>query len=375
MYYKQYGDTGMRVSAVGFGTMRYSDEDVQAGRYEKCAEVVQYAYQKGINYFDTAPFYCRDKSEMITGMALSCFKRDSYFLSSKTNFGAVGSPVSRDGFLKRLETTLTRLKTDYLDFYHLWCMLTPEDFEKQCAALYPFFEEAKREGIIRNIVCSVHLQGEDIRSVVETGKFKGLLLGYNALNYQFRQIGLEAAYQNKMGVVVMNPLGGGLIAQNPETFSYLCRDDGLTAAQAALRFVASHKEVTVTLAGCTTKEHVDDAVKAVENLEELPARKVCEAYETAGKVSLNNLCTSCGYCNHCPKEIPTPKLMDAYNHKILTGDFNMIRFRLADHWDIPMDWAEKCVACGRCEKLCTQHLPIIGRLLEIAELSRKGAAQ
>ena len=53
----------------------------------------------------------------------------------------------------------------------------------------------------------------------------------------------------------------------------------------------------------------------------------------------------------------------------------MIRFRLADHWDIPMDWAEKCVACGRCEKLCTQHLPIIGRLLEIAELSRKGAAQ
>ena len=375
MYYKQYGNTNMRVSAVGFGTMRYSDEDIEAGRYEKCAEVVQYAYEKGINYFDTAPFYCRDKSEIITGMALSCFKRDSYFLSSKTNFGAVGSPVNRDNFFKRLETSLTRLKTGYLDFYHLWCMLTPADFEKQCGALYSFFEEAKREGMIRNIVCSVHLQGDDIQAVVETGKFKGLLLGYNALNYQFRQSGIEAAYRNGMGVVVMNPLGGGLIPQNPDTFSYLCGDSELTVAQAALRFVASHEEITVTLAGCTTKKHVDDAVKAVENLKERPAREVCETYEKADGVSLNDLCTSCGYCNHCPVEIPIPKLMDAYNHKILTGDFNMIPFRLADHWDIPISWAEKCVACGKCERLCTQHLPIINRFREIVELSRKGAAQ
>ncbi|MEG0693861.1 MAG: aldo/keto reductase, partial [Oscillospiraceae bacterium] len=90
MYYKQYGDTDLKVSAIGLGTMRYDDEDVAAGRLEKCAEIPLYAFEKGINYFDSAPFYCQDKSEEITGLALSQLKRDSFYVSSKTNFGAIG---------------------------------------------------------------------------------------------------------------------------------------------------------------------------------------------------------------------------------------------------------------------------------------------
>jgi hypothetical protein len=87
MYYKEYGNTGMKVSAIGMGCMRYNEEDVAAGRFEKCAEIPLYAAEKGINYFDTAPFYCNDKSEIITGMALSQLKRDSYYVSSKANLG------------------------------------------------------------------------------------------------------------------------------------------------------------------------------------------------------------------------------------------------------------------------------------------------
>lgn len=368
MYYKNYGNTGLKVSAVGMGTMRYDDDDVQSGRLEKCAEVPAYAYSQGINYFDTAPFYCFDKSEEITGMALSQFPRDSYFLSSKTNFNAIGRPVNRDAFRRRLETSLTRLKTDHLDFYHLWCVLTPERFEEQCGALYRFFEEAKSEGLIRHIVTSLHLQGEDIKQVVDTNQFEGILVGYNALNYRFRQPGIEAAYEKGMGVVVMNPLGGGLIPRNPDTFRYLCKDAGLTVAQAALRFVASHREITITLAGCTTKGHVDDAVRAVENLKEYPAAEVLSAYAGQGGVNLNNLCTSCGYCNHCPQGIPIPKLMDAYNEKLLSGQDQAIEERMRSHWGVPMEESAKCIACGKCEDLCTQHLPIIERLAYINSL-------
>ena len=98
------------------------------------------------------------------------------------------------------------------------------------------------------------MEGNDIEKVVETGKFKGMLIGYNALNYRFRQSGIEAAHAKGMGVVVMNPLGGGMIPQNPEAFSYLTEGEFiLTVPQAALRFVASHKEITITLAGCTKK--------------------------------------------------------------------------------------------------------------------------
>lgn len=369
MYYKHYGDTDMHVSAVGLGTMRYDDAAVSAGRLEECVEIPLYAYEKGINYFDTAPFYCQDKSEIITGMALSQLPRDKVYISSKTNFNAIKAmgPISRDTFRRRLEESLTRLKTDHLDFYHLWCVLNLNAYHEQCDLLYPFFEEAKREGLIRNIVFSAHLQGADIEQVVAANRFKGMLIGYNALNYRFRQSGIEAAYANGMGVVVMNPLGGGLIPQNPETFSYLTEGTDLTIAQAALRFVASHQEITVTLAGCTTKAHVDDAVKAVEGLVERPAKEVAAKFEGKG-MGLNDLCTSCGYCNHCPKGIQIPKFMDAYNQKMLTGDSAQIVDRLDGHWDISREPASTCIACGKCEKLCTQHLPIIARLKEIAAL-------
>ncbi len=195
MYYKQYGNTGMKVSAVGMGCMRYDDADVKAGNFEKYAEVALYAHEKGINYFDTAPFYCDDKSEIITGMALSRLPRNSYYVSSKTNMGTVGGKGTADDFRRRLETTLTSLKVDYLDFYHLWCVLNLDSFAKQCDALYGFFEKAKGEGLIRNIVFSSHMQGNELEDAVASDLFKGMLIGYNALNYRFRQTGIEAAYK------------------------------------------------------------------------------------------------------------------------------------------------------------------------------------
>ncbi|MFR5584716.1 MAG: aldo/keto reductase [[Clostridium] scindens] len=89
MYYKQYGNTGLKVSAIGLGTMRYDEEDIKAGRLEKCAEIPLYAFEKGINYWDTAPNYCHDKSEIVTGIALSQIKRSDVYVTSKTNLGTL----------------------------------------------------------------------------------------------------------------------------------------------------------------------------------------------------------------------------------------------------------------------------------------------
>ncbi|MDF2537687.1 MAG: hypothetical protein K0S76_708 [Herbinix sp.] len=362
MYYKQYGNTDMMVSAVGMGTMRYKDEDVKAGHLDKCAEIVLYAHEKGINFFDSAPFYCDDKSEEITGLALSQLKRDSFYISSKINMGTLRGKFSPEDFRKRLVNSLSRLKVDYLDFYYLWCMLDIESFQRQFDLMYGAFEAAKSEGLIRNITFSSHMQGNDLEYVIEKNAFQGMLIGYNALNYRFRQSGINAANKKGMGIVVMNPLGGGLIPNNPNVFQYLTEDTDLTVPQAALRFVASHKEISVTLAGCTTKQHVDDAVKAIEHLVEKPASEIYKEYESKG-IALNNLCTGCSYCKHCPVDIDIPKFMDAYNEQILG---NSMKNRLAYHWGIPASKAAECIKCGKCETLCTQHLPIIDRLEEIA---------
>lgn len=365
MYYKQYGNTTMKVSAVGMGTMRYNDDDINAGNLEKCADIVLYAHEKGINFFDSAPFYCQDKSEEITGMALSQLPRDSFYLSSKMNMGTIGGKGTADEFRKRLENSLKRLKVDYLDFYYLWCLLDLESFRKQYDILYPFFEEAKKDGLIKNITFSSHMQGNDLERVIETNSFQGMLIGYNALNYRFRQAGIAAAHKRGMGITVMNPLGGGLIPNNPDIFRYLAEGTDLNVPQAALRFVASHKEISVALAGCTTKEHVDDAVRSVEGLVERPAAQIYAEYENKG-VALNNLCTGCSYCDSCPQGIDIPKYMDSYNEKLLG---NKIEGRLKGHWGIPISKAAECIRCGQCEDLCTQHLPIMDRLEEIARLA------
>ncbi|MDD2533684.1 MAG: aldo/keto reductase [Eubacteriales bacterium] len=362
MIYKDYGNTGLKVSAIGMGCMRYDEADVAAGRLEKCADVALYAHSKGINYFDTAPYYCEDKSEEITGIALAQLPRDSYYISSKANIGTTGKLINADTFRARLEKTLKRLKVDYLDFYHLWCLLSLEDYKKQSDALYTFFEQAKADGLIRNIVFSSHMPGDELEIVVASDRYRGMLIGYNAMNYQFRQSGIDAAYKKGMGVVVMNPLSGGVIPSHPELFSYLTEGTDLTVAQAALRFVASHREISIALNGFTTIEHVDDACRAVDNLVEKPARDITREMANKG-VNLNNLCTGCGYCDECPVGIEIPKYMDAYNQKIL-GD--SITDRLKWHWSLPKETAATCTACGKCERLCTQHLPIIARLAEVA---------
>ena len=84
MYYKEYGNTGLKVSAIGLGTLRYNMDDIRAGRYEACAEIPLYAFEKGINYWDTAPDYCEDKSEIVTGIALSQVVKSIHLISDSS---------------------------------------------------------------------------------------------------------------------------------------------------------------------------------------------------------------------------------------------------------------------------------------------------
>jgi predicted aldo/keto reductase-like oxidoreductase len=303
-------------------------------------------------------------SEAITGMALSQVPRDSYYISTKTNFGTCEGKKEKENFRRRLEMSLKALKVDYIDFYHLWCILNLQGFESLFEAFYGFCEEAQAEGLIRNIVFSSHMPGEELEKAIALPQYnsKGMLIGYNALNYRFRQSGIAAAYEKGMGIVAMNPLGGGVIPQYPDRFTYLTEGTGLTIPQAALRFVASHREITITLPGCASKEEVDNACIAVENLVEKPAAEIYKEYENKGE-SINDLCTGCGYCDECPVGVQIPKYMDTYNMYQLGM---RVEDRLAWHWDVTADGAAACIKCGKCEELCTQHLPIIERLAHIA---------
>ncbi|MCL2352768.1 MAG: aldo/keto reductase [Firmicutes bacterium] len=354
MRYKLYGNTGKSVSVLGFGGMRFLDGD----SVEDAAAIVRRAGELGVNYFDTAPGYCGDRSESIMGEA---FKNMLYpfYVSTKSN---VNSERNADEVRRKVDQSLKKLNVGKINFYHMWCILNMDQYRAVVKKGGPYDGalRAKDEGLIDHIVFSTHCDGEDIETMVNDGLFEGVTLGYNIINFKFRRQGLAAAYKRNMGVAAMNPLGGGTIPRNADYFSFM-GENGEDAVQAALRFNLSHKEVTTVLTGISSIEDLERNVKYVERCEPLSPEKIAEIEGRIGS-EMDRLCTGCGYCKGCPAGIEIPKYMDAYNAYILNKEKKASLDTLMWHWCIPVEKAKECVECGQCEEKCTQHIDIIRRL-------------
>ena len=368
MIYREYGKTGHQVSAIGFGAMRFPNQDDP----DLCAGLVKYAYEKGINYFDTAIGY--GKSEELCGIAfkemLKTRAAKPFYVSTKT-FAADEASVR-----KELETSLKRMNLDYLDFYHVWCIITPEGWkERKAKGVLKSFEKMKSEGLIRHICLSTHMKGADVAAALKEYPFEGVLLGYSAMNFAYREAGIEAAAKLGRGVVVMNPLGGGIIPKNPDRFAFVKTTPQETVVEGALRFLLNDSRITVALVGFSSTAHVDEAISAVDGFTPLPPAELKRIRENV-KSAFNQMCTGCMYCDDCPEGVPIPKLMDAYNIFMLSGKPGDLVSRLRWHWSIQAADApwDRCTECGRCEELCTQQLPIIERLKKIKGIVEEQAA-
>ena len=365
MQYKPLGKTGKQVSVIGFGVMRFEEEEYKK-RPEKCAEVLLRAQELGINYFDTAPGYLEDHSENIVGLAMRQMKEKPY-VSTKCGLWLA---KTADEAYALVQKSLKRLSVDVINVYNLWCIQDIPQYRKMTApgGIYDGILRAKEEGLIEHICCSVHIDGEGLAEVVKDGKVEAVTLGYNALNFAYRRAGVKACYDEGLGVVVMNPLGGGTIPQHAEKFSFIKRSPEESIVHAALRFLIGQKEITLALPGPANMAELEECAAAAEGAYEVTEESL-QALAGKLKSELNTLCTSCGYCTKCPLEIPVPQLVEAYNGYLLEGDFSHVKDRLKYHWKVKAEEAKKCTQCGICEALCTQKLPIIERLEAVARLA------
>ena len=367
MIYKSYGNTGHNASAVGFGGMRFDTTKSDAEN----ADLVCYAVDQGINWLDTAPGYCDDHSEDILGLAIQTLgpRRDEVFLCTK---GMPEKYNTADKARQAVETSLKRLKTDYLDFYYVWCIRRLEEYEQAIrpGGQYEGLLRCKEEGLIRHIVVSTHLRGPDVQTLLEKRQFDGVLLGVNVLNFLYRWDGVTAAHRQGLGVVAMNPLGGGVIPQNEKALSFLA-DEGETPTEAALRFCLSCPQITVALNGFTTRQHIDTACRVADRATPFTDDHI-ERIRSHISNNMDSLCTGCGYCmGRCPVDIPIAGYMQYYNNKVLLGKTDD---EMGKELDTQKKWgmlvgtrpAADCIACGRCEMACTQHLDIVRRLNTIA---------
>ncbi len=367
MQFAQYGKTGLRISRLAFGGMRFNSPQ-DTGRM---AEVVVAARELGINYFDTAPGYCADQSEIIMGEAVRQLRGmpGEFYISSKT------SKSDAEGVRADLGRSLERLKTDRIDFYHCWYLLSLEGWRarKSGGALDELLR-SREDGRVRHLVFSTHLTGEEIRSVIDENVFEGVTLGYNASNFAYRKAGVQAAGEAGIGVVVMNPLGGGVITRNPDTFGYLRSHPGQSVLEGALNFLWAHEQITAALVGFRNLGDVESAAAAWKKYND-GAGPDFARLEQQVKQAFDSLCTGCRYCRDCPEGIPVYKYMEAYNQMMLKGG-EELRDRLKWYFGIDdLSELELCTSCGNCETACTQHLPILQRFEEIKEVYAQSARQ
>ena len=369
MIYKKYGSTGLTVSAIGFGGMRFdmNNDEVQH------IDLIRYGYEKGINYFDTAPGYCNDKSEIWFGKALSTLPREKVVIATKLMPEHI---KTKSEALDRIKRSCDRLQTDHIDLFHAWNFRTMEQYQ-DCIrpdGLYEAMQEAQAAGMIKHLAFSTHLTGAKASEVIDSKRFAGVLLGLNILNFPYRLPALIAARKHGMGIAAMNTLYGGLIGKYPEKFSFISRN-GESPVMAALRFSAGLELLDVSLNGFTTFEHINMACEAADSASKVTIDDLEEYQKLIGN-GLEGFCTGCGYCKDCPKGISIPVLMQFYNLKLLdeSGAEPMPeKFKSHKVWGILPENktpASACIKCRHCEKSCTQHLPIIQRLQEIAEWER-----
>ncbi|MFZ5519316.1 MAG: aldo/keto reductase [Candidatus Zhuqueibacterota bacterium] len=356
MIYRTYGATGVNVSVIGFGGMRFENQnDVEA-----CAGLVKAAYDSGINYFDTAPGY--GKSEDLFGVAFAEMNKTRadrpFFVSTKS---AQEEPAK---IRQDLEASLRRMGLDSIDFFHVWCIMTLDSFQHRKAnGVLRECERMKEEGLIRHICVSTHLSGLDTSELLRDYPFDGVLLGYSAMNFAYRDAGLDAAHALNMGVVVMNPLGGGLIPGHKERFNFVKTREDESVVEAALRFLINDQRITVALVGFSNLNQLTEAISAVNGFSPIGSERI-ESIRGSLKEAYNELCTGCRYCDSCPEGVPIPKMMEAFNFYFLSNEPKQMIDRLKWHWGIltDSDVFTRCSQCGQCELLCTQKLPIIERL-------------
>jgi len=350
MQYREYGNTGKIVSALGYGGMRLPFDDP-----EESVALLRLGMDLGINYIDSAYGYGGGHSEEYVGQAIKD-RRDQVYIATKN---PLWNDETVSGWWQRLETQLARLQTDHIDFYKVVHSLRWDVYTRVYEPkLHKEALKARDQGIIGHLIFSCHDTPENMIKLINTGVFEGILLQYNLLDRANEEV-IAHAHESGMGVEIMGPVGGGRLGMASARLGSIV--PGVTSTpELALRFVLANPSVTIALSGMNTRAQVEENC-AVASREAPLSHKEIRAIQSAleeNKRLTELYCTGCNYCQPCPQEINIPKIFEAMNYHRVWGltehAKNMYR-----KLDIN---AEACVECGECEEKCPQNIPIIEQL-------------
>ncbi len=356
----------------GFGCMRLPMNGDQVDIAETTRMVDEFLAQ-GFNYFDTAHGYIGGKSELALKECLtSRYPREAYSLTDKLTDSYFKTETDIRPFF---ESQLEACGVDYFDFY-LMHSQNADNFKKfkACRAYETAFA-LKAEGRIRHVGLSFHDRAEVLDQILtEYPQIEVVQIQFNYLDYDDIAVQSRKCYEvcRKHGkpVLVMEPVKGGSLVNLPEEAKKVLDDlHGGSPASYAIRFAAGFPGMMMVLSGMSDLEQMKDNLsymrdfKPLNETELAAVNKVKEIFHKMNMIP----CTACRYCvEGCPKQISIPDLFAIMNIKQMHHDWNADYYYEEVH-TAPGRRASDCLKCGKCEKICPQHLPIRKLLEEIAK--------
>ncbi|MBQ7739808.1 MAG: aldo/keto reductase [Eubacterium sp.] len=374
MNYRDFGKTGERISALGFGCMRfpeYEEGDKHFVNQDKVDEMLLFAFENGVNYFDTAPHYCNHNSEAAVGHAVKAF-RDKILISTKVPMDADLTP---DKYRRLLERSLTRLDTDHIDFYHFWG-INRDKFDRLILKnnLLETAAKAKEEGLIRHISFSFHDEASVIKYIVDTSekegvKMESMLCQYNLLDRSNEEM-IKYVHEKGLGTIAMGPVGGGRLSAPTDLYNKLTGKPAIATYELAFKFCLGNPNLNCALSGMQNIDMVRKNIKVASDntaFSEEEWKQLGRAIEEIKKFS-ELYCTGCKYCQPCPAEIDIPKLFEMYTYYNVYGLKEHAKHMMREYVKKDGKTFDKCVDCGACEAKCPQQLKIRENLKMVTKL-------
>ncbi|MDR3118293.1 MAG: aldo/keto reductase, partial [Mediterranea sp.] len=344
MTYRTTPTTGDKVSLLGYGCMRWPLRKNADGQDEidqdTVNELVDYAIEHGVNYFDTAPVYIRGWSETATGIALKRHPRNTFYIATKLSTGR-NDPYTRSFAAARTmyENSLKNLQVDSIDYYLIHSVGGGEDAVRDIDnrlhdnGVLDFLLAERKAGRIRNLGWSFHgdVKGFDyMLSLHEKAQWDFVQIQLNYIDWQHatgRNINAEyllAELEKKnIPAVIMEPLLGGRLARvNAQALNIMKQiHPAHTPAQWALRYAGTPQSVLTVLSGMVYMEHLQENIRTYAPLQPLNEQEY-QALEKVTQIMLNSdyiQCTTCQYCMPCPYGLDIPAIFAHYNRCVSAG--------------------------------------------------------